>query len=118
LSNDWRLPLVARNVDAKDQYDSCFYPVTSAMVYDCVATTDQTTYKVSGEYGGTKVTHAFGYSDIDVRHDNLSQGASTFASHGELSRFEYTGSYRPTDGQTLVYGVDLQDERVTSGDHR
>jgi vitamin B12 transporter len=118
LSNDWRLQLVARNVNAKDQYDGCLNAVTFATVYDCVATTDQTTYKVSGEYGGTKLTHAFGYSDIDVRHDDLSLGSSTFATHGELGRFEYTGSYRPTDGQTLVYGVDLQDERVTSGEHR
>ena len=118
LSNDWRLQLVARNIDAKDQYDGCFHPVTFATVYDCVATTDQTTYKVSGEYAGKKVTHAFGYSNIDVRHDNLSQGSSAFATHGELGRFEYTGSYRPADGQALVYGVDLQDERVTSGEHQ
>ncbi len=118
LRNDWRLQLVARNVDASDQYDGCFQPVTSATVYDCMATTGQTTYKVSGDYGGSHVTHAFGYSSIDVRHDNLSQGSSTFATHGQLGRFEYTGSYRPTDAQTLVYGVDLQDERVTSGEHQ
>jgi vitamin B12 transporter len=118
LSNDWRLQLVARNVDAKDQYDGCFHPITFATVYDCVATTDQTTYKVSAEHGGKKITHSFGYSDINVRHDNLSQGLSTFATHGELGRFEYTGSYRPANSQTLVYGVDLQDERVTSGEHR
>ncbi len=118
LGNDWRLQLVARNVDANDQYDGCLHPVTFATVYDCVGTTNQTTYKVSGEYGGKKVTHAFGYSDIDVRHDNLSQGLSAFSTHGELGRLEYTGSYRPTDGQTLVYGVDLQDERVTSGEHQ
>jgi len=118
LSDDWRLQLVARNIDAKDQYDGCLHPVTFATVYDCVATTDQTTYKVSGEYSGKKVTHAFGYSAIDIRHDNFSEGLSAFASHGELGRFEYTGSYRPTDGQTLVYGADLQDERVTSGEHQ
>ncbi len=118
LSHDWRLQLVARNVDAKDQYDGCFHPVTSATVYNCVATTDQTTYKLSGEYDGKKVTHAFGYSSIDVEHDNLSQGLPAFATHGELGRFEYTGSYRPADSQTLVYGVDLQDEHVTSGEHQ
>ena len=118
LSDDWRLQLVAHNIDAKDQYDGCLHAVTFATVYDCLATTGQTTYKVSGEFSGKKVTHAFGYSDIDVRHDNLSLGSSTFATHGELGRFEYTGSYRPADGQTLVYGVDLQDERVTTGEHQ
>ncbi len=118
VTDDWRLQLVAHNVDAKAQYDGCLHAVTFATVYDCVGTTDQSTYKVSAEYGGKKVTHAFGYSDIDIRHDNLSNGLSAFASHGELGRFEYTGSYRPTDGQMLVYGADLQDERVTSGEHQ
>jgi vitamin B12 transporter len=112
LSEDWRLQFVAHSVDAKAQYDGCFQPITFDTVYDCIATTDQTTYKVSAEYGGEKFTHVFGYSDIDVRHDNLAQGLSSFASHGELGRVEYTGSYRPAKGQTLVYGLDLQNERV------
>ncbi len=118
LPNDWRLQLVAHNVDAKAQYDGCLHPVTFAPLYDCTTTTDQTTYKLSAEYAGKRVTHAFGYSDIDLQHDNFAQGLSSFATHGELGRFEYTGSYRPADGHALVYGVDLQDERVTSGEHQ
>ena len=114
LDNDWRLQLVAHNVDARTQYDGCFHPITFAIVHDCVGTTDQTTYRISAEQSGEKLTHAFGYSDTDIRHDNRSQGADAFASHGQLGRFEYTGSYRPAKGQTLIYGLDLQDERVVA----
>ena len=118
LPHDWRLQLVARNVDAKAQFDGCFRPTPFAVVYDCVATTNQTTYKLSAEYSGKTVTHAFGYSDSDVKHESLSEGLSAFSTHGGLDRFEYTGSYRPANGHALVYGVDLQDERVTSGEHQ
>jgi vitamin B12 transporter len=114
LSDDWRLQLVAHDVDAQTQYDGCFHPATFAIVYDCVGTTSQATYKVSAQYSGEKFTHAFGYSDLDIRHDNLADGAGAFGSHGELGRVEYTGSYRPTKGQTLIYGLDLQNERVVA----
>jgi vitamin B12 transporter len=39
---------------------------------------------------------------------------SSFAAHGELGRFEYTGSFRAADRHTLVYGADLQEEKITS----
>jgi len=110
VADDWRLQLVARNIRASAQYDGCSFPTA----YDCLAKTDQTTYKVSADYDGKAVTHSLGYSAIDVARDSFAAGSSEFAAHGQLSRFEYTGSYRPTDDHTLVYGVDLQDERVTT----
>jgi vitamin B12 transporter len=118
LGEDWRLQLVARNIDATARYDGCFHPVTFALVHDCVATTDQTTYKVSAEHRGATITHALGYSDLDVAHADAVQGISGFASEGRLGRFEYTGSFRPREAEALVYGVDLQKERVAAPDHR
>ncbi len=117
LGDDWRLQLVARDISASVQYDGCFSPTTFATVHDCVAKTDQTTYKVSADYDGTAVTHSFGYSAMDIARDSLAEGTSAFAAHGQLGRFEYTGSYRPADEHMLVYGLDLQDERVTTDAH-
>ena len=113
VGDDWRLQLVARDIHASVQYDGCSFPT----VYDCVAKTDQTTYKVSADYDGRAVTHSLGYSAIDIARDSFAAGASEFAARGQLGRFEYTGSYRPADKQTLVYGLDLQDERVTTDAH-
>jgi vitamin B12 transporter len=119
LRNDWRVQLVARNVDASTMYDGCFSPTTFATVNDCVATTDQTTYKVSAVHGGESLTHSFGYSNIDIDRADFAEGGNAFSSRGRLDRFEYTGSYRPGAGSTLVYGADLQredarsDERLT-----
>ena len=57
-------------------------------------------------------SNSFGYSDVDIVHDNFTQGQSAFATEGEISRLEYTGSYRPSAATALVYGLDFQDEGI------
>ena len=114
VGNDWRLQLVARNVDASTMYDGCFSPTTFAMVNDCFGTTDQTTYKISADHNGETLTHSFGFSRIDIARADFAEGASSFSTRGRLGRFEYTGSYRPGAASTLVYGADLQREEARS----
>jgi vitamin B12 transporter len=108
-----RLQLVARNVDASALYDGCFSTVTFATIHDCRSTTDQTTYKASADLDSGAFTHSFGYSRIDIARDNFSEGISAFPTDGEIGRFEYTGAYRPSDSLALVFGADLQSEAVT-----
>ncbi|HEY8521509.1 MAG TPA: TonB-dependent receptor [Gammaproteobacteria bacterium] len=114
-TDNLRLQLVARDIDASSLYDSCF-TASFEEVHDCLSTTEQTTYKVSADHRGDRVTHAFGYSNVDIARADFTQDASSFASEGRIGRFEYTGSFRPTDGVTLVYGLDLQREEVESVD--
>lgn len=110
-----RLQLVARDVDASALFDGCFNPVTFATVHDCRVTTEQSTYKVSADLDSGAFSHSFGLSRIDIARNNFAVGASFFASDGEISRFEYTGAYRPSETLTLVYGADLQNEEVGGG---
>ena len=110
-----RLELVARDVDADAQYDGCFSPATFALVHDCLADTQQTTYKLAARLASGMFDHAFGYSTVSMVRDNLVTNESVFATDGELGRFEYTGSWQPSDALTLVYGVDLQSEDVHDG---
>jgi vitamin B12 transporter len=106
-----RLQLVARDIDASTMYDGCF-TATFALVHDCVGTTDQTTYKVSADYGGERVRNDFAYSELTIDRDSLTQGISTFRTSGEITRLEYTGSFDAADAATFVYGFDLQEEKV------
>ncbi len=116
VSDNVRLQLVARDIDAEAQYDNCFGgPPTFAQSNNCVGTNEQTTYKFSADLTSGDFTNTFGYSNVDIARDNLTNGVSTFASQGELARVEYTGSYKPSDALAFVYGVDLQDEKLTSG---
>jgi vitamin B12 transporter len=41
-----------------------------------------------------------------------------FATDGRIGRFEYTGSFSPKAQATLVYGLDLQQEQIESGEER
>jgi vitamin B12 transporter len=111
-SDKVRLQLVGRSTDATTQYDGCFYLPTFSTEYDCVATLDQTSYRLSADVTGARTTHSFGYSGVDTARDNLSLGESQFASDGKASRFEYTGSFAATEAHSLAYGVDLQREEV------
>ena len=114
LTEDLRLQLVARDVDAKAQFDGCFGAAPFfASSNDCVSTTDQQTYKLSADHSTDRFSSSFGFSEVDIARDSLTAGVSTFATEGSLARLEYTGSYRPSDELGLVYGIDLQDEELT-----
>ena len=116
VSDNVRLQLVARDIDAETQYDNCFGgPPFFATVHDCAGTTEQTTYKLSADITSGEFTNSFGYSNVDIARDNFTAGVSTFPAEGELGRFEYTGSYKPSDALGLVFGVDLQQEDLTTG---
>ena len=114
LTDDLRLQLVARDVDAAAQFDTCFGPPPLFLSSnDCVSTTDQQTYRVSADYSTGRFSNTFGYSAVDVARDILTEGASTFATEGSIARVEYTGSYKSSGALGLVYGIDLQDEELT-----
>lgn len=109
-SDDLRLQLVARDVDASTEFDQCGFPVT----HDCVGDTQQTTYRLSADWRTGRATHVFAYSASDISRANFADSLPSFETGGDLTGFEYTGSYRPAESTTLVYGVDLQNEHVAA----
>jgi vitamin B12 transporter len=114
VTDDLRLQLVARDIDAEAQFDNCFGPPPLFLSSnECVGTTDQQTYKVSADHSTDRFSSSFGYSAVDIARDIRTAGASSFATEGRIARVEYTGSYRPSDALGLVYGIDLQDEELT-----
>jgi len=109
-SENLRLQLVAREVDAENFYDSCF------VIHDCFGTTEQSAYRVSAEHSSDSATNSLGYSTIDTVRDDYGGGVRSFGTEGEITRFEYTGSYKGSEGSTLVYGLDVQEEELVSDD--
>jgi vitamin B12 transporter len=110
-----RVQLVARDIDAAVRFDGCGFPTTT---HDCEATTEQTTYRLSVDYRADRVSHVVAYSESDILRHSLAEGAIAFTADGNLSRFEYIGSFRPSDALTLAYGVDLQTEKVVGAPTR
>ena len=113
-----RVQLVARDIDATAMFDGCFSSITFAVTHDCLGTTEQTTYKVSAEHRRGGFVNVLGFSKVDILRNSLADGMSSFATQGALSRLEYTGSYSAANAFTLVYGLDLQTEEVTSSELR
>jgi len=110
-----RVQLVARDIDAAVRFDGCGFPTTT---HDCEATTEQTTYRLSADYRTDRMSHILAYSESDILRHSLAEGAIAFTADGNLSRFEYIGSFRPSDALTLAYGVDLQTEKVVGAPTR
>jgi vitamin B12 transporter len=106
-----RVQLVARDIDAENDYDGCGFPT----IHDCRGTTEQTTYKLSAELTNGASSHTFGWSEADIGRADFAAGTPAFATAGELGRLEYTGSFKPSASLALVYGVDLLDERLAAG---
>ena len=110
VSDDVRLQLVMRDIDAETAYDGCFSLITFTTVHDCRESTEQKTYRASVDFTTGDFTSSIGLSKIDTKRDNYADGAPSFNSVGELGRFEYTGAYKPSDTLALVFGLDFQDE--------
>jgi vitamin B12 transporter len=109
-SENLRLQLVARDIDAENAYDSCF------VIHDCLGTTEQTAYRVSAEHSTEIASNTLGYSSMSTVRNDFSGGVRSFGTEGEIERFEYSGGYRPSDAATLVYGLDFQDEQLVADD--
>ena len=109
-ADDLRVQLVVRDIDASNEFDGCGFPTG----HDCVGITDQTTVKVSAEYGSGSFTHSFAYGSTDIDRSNFTARVDTFATEGMLSRVEYTGSYERSTAATFVYGLDLKEEDIIS----
>lgn len=111
-ASNLRVQLVARDIDALTEYDGCFG--ANGPTHVCTGTIEQTTYRVSADHDGERLANRIAYSEIDIVRDDFADGELSFGTRGEIARFEYSGSYRPTAGTTIAYGVDFQDERMTT----
>jgi len=109
-TDDLRLQLVVRDIDALNKFDGCGFPT----IHDCSGTNEQTTSKLSADYAAGAFTHYFSAANTDVDRANFAAGIPSFSTEGGIQRLEYTGSYEPNDVSTFVYGLDLETEDIIS----
>jgi vitamin B12 transporter len=114
-TQDLRFEVIAHDVDADNEYDSCFSNTTFANVDDCTDDFSQTSYRATAELGTGSFSHKLAYSDSTTEKEFFSEGESSFAADGGLERFEYLGSWSGMESLRLVYGVDLETESIDDG---
>lgn len=115
-SEDLRFELVARDVSAENEFDGCSSVDTFAATDLCSNNFDMTAWRAAMDYQMGNFTHELSYNSNETDREFFSEGKLSFQAQGELTRYSYLGSYTPTESFRLVYGVDLQNEVIDSGD--
>ncbi|MEH6551168.1 MAG: TonB-dependent receptor [Pseudomonadales bacterium] len=110
LSDDLRLQLIARSVDATSEYDGCFYSLT----HDCTTDSNQDNLRITANYQDDVLSHKLAFERSDIDRRNFDDGIESYATQGESSRSEYLGSWRLNDSNSLVYGFDLENQDVVN----
>ncbi len=108
-----RFQLVARDIDADNDYDSCFN-ADFLQVNDCNNTFEQSAARLSAIYKGERLSHTFAAASTETDREFFTEGQFTFGGYGELEKYEYLGSFKANESNQLVYGVDLKKESMES----
>jgi vitamin B12 transporter len=107
VSENLRIDLVHRDVDANAQFDGCF---SGGTVHDCNSISELQATRLGAVYSTESMSHSLAYSNTESDRDNIALGVSTFTALGELERWEYVGQLKSLENLDLVFGVDLEEE--------
>ena len=110
LTDQLSLTAVYRDVDMDYDYDNCF----SATPNDCQGHNQQENTKLSLDYQLDKISHQLSYALTDVSRETFSGGAFVNLYEGETSRATYLGSYDFAESQSVVFGVDREQQQYKS----
>ena len=103
LNEQWRAEFIQRRVEGEAEFDDCGFGVA---VHDCLSVYDLQASRAALSYKAEAFTHSLGYASTSTDRDSLLNGRSTFATAGELERWEYVGSAQNLPGFVLVIGAD------------
>lgn len=109
ITDKLRTQLTVRDVDADHDYDNCGFPAT----HDCEDEFDQTSGKADLSYTDDIMKHVFSYGTTDLERSYFTNGSFDSAYKGEREQIQYMGTLAAGSGNTLLYGVDQTEDRVT-----
>ena len=117
LSQAWRLELVHRDIDSRNEADGCFDSATFMTVHACSNDYALSASRIGVEYGGDAFTHSLSYTGTESERQNYTAGVPSFGAVGEQTRWEYIGSATALPGFDLVFGADRQED-ISNGSGR
>lgn len=115
VSEQLRLELVARDVEADSAYDGCFTTDTFAPSNLCDDSYSQQSWRAAASLDGEQLQHELAYSHNRTKRQFFTAGLPAFGSEGTLARVSYLGSYAPAEAMQLVYGVDHEEQALDDG---
>jgi vitamin B12 transporter len=103
--------LVVRNNEGEGEFDHCY---SSGYVDDCDSDFTQRNLRVSADYALDSGNHQLAYAKTLVERQNFTLGESSYLTKGNIERLEYLGDTRLNEQHRLVYGIDWEEESITS----
>ena len=107
-----KLGLVARNNNGKGEYDSCGFG--ASLSHDCISDFEQSNLRASANYAQGNSEHEFSFSKTLVERESFNQSVSDYYTKGTIENLEYLGHTAVTDDTSLVYGLDWEQQSITS----
>lgn len=108
INSKLRAQLVARDTEATNEFDRCFGDTPN----DCVGNFDRTTSKLSLAYDDDFMSHSIAASRTNVDRKNIRAGVTTFATEGDIEKYEYLGHVNVSESLAFVVGADKETENV------
>ena len=112
LSDTWRLDLVHREVDGRNDYDGCFGSL--GQTGDCSSDYGMQASRLGLEFLGAGFSHQLSFMRTSTDRQDFTASAPTFGSQGEQTRGEYIGSATALDGVDLIWGFDYQKDEANA----
>lgn len=112
INDEWSVSLVGRHTEGSAEYDGCGFGDTFG--HDCVSDFEQQNLRGALNYNGYFGEHQLAYSKTLVERESFNSGVQDFFAKGNVERVEYLGQNRINESSNLVYGVDWEQENVTS----
>ena len=109
FSEQWRLDLTHRNTEASSEYDGCFAGTT---VHDCTSDSELSANRLELSYDGELSSQSLSYSSTVSERALYALGSPSFATEGELTRWEYVGSATALQGFDLSWGADHEEALI------
>jgi len=102
--------LIARSVDALNEYDNCGFPT----VHDCKEDVIQRIGKLSVGIEAGRAKHEFGVSNMSVERRYFTSSVAGYNPDASLEKLEYLGSVQLGSALTMLWGGDYLTESVES----
>lgn len=114
VSDDLTLGVVVRDNHALGQFDNCGFGASASN--SCESEFNQTNLRADLNYNTDDSQHELAFAKTFIERENFNQGISEFLTKGTLQRVEYLGNTQLNQDHQLVYGLDWEEEQITSAD--
>lgn len=109
-SEESRIQLVFRSLNAENQFDRCAFPT----VDNCENQNQSRFFRLSGTTEWGLARHNLAYNQTAINRTSGVVGKTSFQTEGSIERLDYSGQADLKELGALVYAIEYEEEDVTT----